>query len=163
MQGTKENRSNLPVVPRQSGSRLESSYSALLTMGKVCFSMVMYIGSIQLCLQGSGEKRNRRPRCMREVHHRSFATNYFGVIFSLREFFAKLLAEQLIHCFSASMLFSLLKKVRRLFTLNFPLLSAKVSHSIQELQSSLSQAQWLRNTQDQLHATLNFGLSLIKR
>lgn len=111
LQGTKEDRSYLPVAPGQSGSRLESSHPALLTMGKGCYSMVMYMGSIQLCLQGSGGKRNRRPHCLREVHHLSFATNYFGVIFSLKEFFVKLLAEQLIHCFSASVLFSLLKKV----------------------------------------------------
>lgn len=59
-------------------------------------------------LRGLRGKRNRRPFCLREVHHYSFATNYFGVIFSLREFFAKLMAEQLIDYFSASVLFSLL-------------------------------------------------------
>lgn len=103
--------------------------------------MAMYLGNIQVCLEGSGGKRNRRPCSLREVHHYSFATDHFGVIFSLKGFFAKLLAEQLIHCFPASMLFSLLKKVRRLFRLNFPLLRAKVSHFIQELQISPSQAQ----------------------
>lgn len=61
-------------------------------------------------LRGMVGRRNRRPCCLREEHHYSFATNYFSVIFSLREFFAKPLAEQLIHSFPASMLFSLLKR-----------------------------------------------------
>lgn len=72
--------------------------------------MVMYMGSTQLCLEGYGGEEEQEALLLREEQHYSFATNYFGVIFSLREFFAKPLAEQLIHSFSASMLFSLLKR-----------------------------------------------------
>lgn len=155
LKGTKESRSYLPV------GRVGAGLCPLILL---YWPWEMDVSpwlrtweAFSFALRGLGGKRNRRPYCLREAHHYSFATNYFGVIFSLKEFFAKTMSEQLIHYFSASVLFSLLKKVRRLFRLNFPLLRAKVRHFIQELQISPSQAQWLRNTWDQLPAALNFG------
>lgn len=53
------------------------------------------------------------PCSLRETLHYSFATDYFFFFFfSLRGFLTKLLAEWLIHWFSALMLFNFLKEDR---------------------------------------------------
>lgn len=92
-------RSDLPVVPGQSGSRFESSHPALLTMGKKT-SLCGYVPQKHpALLRGLWVKRKRRRQfqscSLREMDHYSLATNFFFLFFffSPREFITKILAE----------------------------------------------------------------------
>lgn len=106
--GCKGEQSDLSVVPGQSGGRLESSHHVLLTMGNGCFSVFLYVGSIQLCLERYGGQEEQETLLPERGASLQLCYQLLWSIFSLREFFANPLAEQLIHCFSTSVLFSLL-------------------------------------------------------